>query len=136
MYREHAQKLLHSGHAYRCFCTSERLKTLGKDRQLQGLPPDYDRTCTHISSEESDDRASKGEAHVVRLKVPAAYPDMKDLVYKTIRFKAATEVEKLSAGFEDPVLLKSDGFPTYHLANVVDDHYMEITHVIRGVVRL
>lgn len=87
-----------------------------------------------MSTEESEERASKGEAHVIRLKVPDMYPDMKDLVHKTIRFKAPTEKEKLYPGFEDPVLLKSDGFPTYHLANVVDDYHMKITHVIRGEV--
>ncbi|CZS99322.1 hypothetical protein WAI453_008225 [Rhynchosporium graminicola] len=144
LYREHAGKLLESGNAYRCFCTQERLHTLAQHRATLGLPPDYDGTCRHISREESDDRAYKGEAHVVRLKAPDKYPVHNDLVYGVIRQRgsaaAHSTLRPLAAGkgpgafgnLDDPVLLKTDGFPTYHLANVVDDHLMEITHVIRG----
>jgi glutamyl-tRNA synthetase len=128
LYQEHAGKLLHSGHAYRCFCTSERLAALAKSRAEQNLSTDYDRTCAGISTEESDERASKGEPHVVRLKVPDVYPEFYDLVYK----KVGETTRRPDDGYEDPVLLKSDGLPTYHLANVVDDHHMKITHVIRG----
>jgi len=83
---------------------------------------------------ESDDRAAKGEMHVIRLKVPDVYPEFIDQVYGVVRQRKGTMPGAKS--YEDPVLLKSDGFPTYHLANVVDDHLMEITHVIRGSVSI
>jgi len=140
LYREHAEKLLESGNAYRCFCTPDRLFNLAQHRAKLGLPPDYDRACTHVPKDESDDRASKGESHVVRLKVPDRYPVYNDLVYGLVRQRGDFTSIPRSQGkglgafgsFDDPILLKSDGFPTYHLANVVDDHLMEITHVIRG----
>ena len=142
LYRNHAEKLLDSGSAYRCFCTPERLRTLAEYQSKLGLPADYDRACAHIPKEESDDRAAKGEAHVVRLKVPADKNKLmfRDLVYGLIRPKdtAKRDIKAQSSAltlFDDPILLKSDGFPTYHLANVVDDHLMKITHVIRGSVR-
>jgi hypothetical protein len=131
--------LLQSGNAYRCFCTQERLNTLAQFRSKLGLPPDYDRTCAHIPKEESDDRAAQGEAHVVRLLVPDQYPPFNDLVYGLVRqrrdltTKPRTQAS-VHGSYDDPILLKSDGFPTYHLANVVDDHLMNITHVIRGSV--
>ncbi|KAI9742008.1 MAG: Glutamate--tRNA ligase mitochondrial [Cirrosporium novae-zelandiae] len=134
LYREHAEKLLESGHAYRCFCSTERLHNLAKERSKLGLPTEYDRTCEGISTEESSERAAKGESFTIRLKVPAKYPDFTDLVYGKIGRGHNTPVHYKfgQAAYEDPVLLKSDGQPTYHLANVVDDHHMEITHVIRA----
>lgn len=136
IYQDHAERLLSSGDAYRCFCSSERLHTLAAHRQSLGQPLDYDRACAHIPREESDDRAAKGEAHVVRLKAPEQYPAYEDLVYGLIRQKQDIRTRVKGPlypySYEDPVLLKSDGFPTYHLASVVDDHLMEITHVIRG----
>ena len=107
------------------------------ERTKQGLPSEYDRTCANISSEEADERSAKGEPHIVRLKVPNVAPIYHDLVYGKIgQQKKTKEPRSLHAhsSYEDPVLIKSDGLPTYHLANVVDDHYMEITHVIRAVV--
>jgi glutamyl-tRNA synthetase len=86
----------------------------------------YDRTCSYLPAEQSEDRSSKGESHVIRFKVPSLFPAFKDLVNGSILQGRPTIV--------DPVILKSDGFPTYHLANVVDDRFMEITHVIRGAV--
>jgi glutamyl-tRNA synthetase len=131
IYQEHAQKLLDSGNAYRCFCSTERLNALAEHRHKLGIATDYDRTCASISQEESDDRASKGEKHTIRLKVPDQYPTYKDLIYGTFRpLKKRGHVTE--DAYEDPILLKSDGLPTYHLANVVDDHLMQITHVIRG----
>jgi glutamyl-tRNA synthetase len=131
VYQEHAQKLLDSGNAYRCFCSTERLNALAEHRHKLGIATDYDRTCASIPQEESDDRASKGESHTIRLKVPDQYPSYKDLIYGTFRpLKQRGHVTETS--YEDPILLKSDGLPTYHLANVVDDHLMKITHVIRG----
>jgi len=143
LYRDHAEKLLPTGNAYRCFCTPERLHTLAEYQSKLGLPADYDRTCAHIPKEESDDRVAKGEAHVVRLKVPDEKNSLvfRDLVYGLIRPKNTAKRDQKAQSsaltlFDDPVLLKSDGFPTYHLANVVDDHLMRITHVIRGSVRV
>ncbi|KAE9372324.1 hypothetical protein N431DRAFT_240036 [Stipitochalara longipes BDJ] len=139
LYRDHAEQLLDTGSAYRCFCTPERLRTLAEYQSKLGLPADYDRTCAHVPKEESDDRAAKGEAHVVRLKVPDDKNSLvfRDLVYGLIRPKNTAKRDQKAQSstltlFDDPVLLKSDGFPTYHLANVVDDHLMRITHVIRG----
>jgi glutamyl-tRNA synthetase len=85
--------------------------------------------------EESDDRASKGDSHVIRHLVPKKYPIFKDLVYGLVRQRKVLASKPTDKLFDDPILLKSDGFPTYHLANVVDDHMMNITHVIRGSVR-
>ncbi|KAF1938436.1 glutamyl-tRNA synthetase [Clathrospora elynae] len=131
IYKEHAQSLLASGNAYRCFCSAERLNHLAEHRHKLGIATDYDRTCASIAKEESDDRAHNGESHTVRLKVPDQYPTYKDLIYGTFRpLKKRGHVTETS--YEDPILLKSDGLPTYHLANVVDDHLMKITHVIRG----
>lgn len=130
MYREHAQNLLDSGHGYRCFCTAQRLNELAQHRASLGLATDYDRTCADIPKEESDDRAVKGEEHVIRLRVPDTYPKYTDLIYGD--FKALKPGRRGEEAYEDPILLKSDGLPTYHLANVVDDHHMKITHVIRG----
>lgn len=131
LYQEHAHKLLENGHAYRCFCSSERLNALAQQRHKMGMATDYDRTCAGIPKEEADDRAAKGESHVVRLRVPEQYPAYKDLVYGAFKpLKRRGHV--VETAYEDPILLKSDGLPTYHLANVVDDHHMKITHVIRG----
>lgn len=131
LYQEHAHKLLENGHAYRCFCSAERLNALAEQRHKMGMATDYDRTCADIPKEESEDRASKGESHVIRLRVPDQYPNYNDLVYGKFKpLKRRGHV--VETAYEDPILLKSDGLPTYHLANVVDDHHMKITHVIRG----
>ncbi|MCJ1388184.1 Glutamate--tRNA ligase mitochondrial [Xylographa bjoerkii] len=134
LYKEHATKLLISRHAYRCFCTQDRLNSLARERNKLGLPTDYDRTCMSITEEESNHRAHHGEPHVVRLVTPAQYPEYNDLVYGLVG-KPNGQCRGLAnqTGFEDPILMKTDGSPTYHLANVVDDHNMKITHVIRGV---
>ena len=137
MYQNHAEKLLRSGHAYRCFCSTGRLNSLAKERNGLGLPNDYDRTCISIPIGESEERASIGEQHVVRLKFPEVPPVYIDLVYGVVgqrKSKEGSKAPRPQLSFEDPVLIKSDGHPTYHLANVVDDHQMGITHVIRAVV--
>ncbi|KAL4807609.1 hypothetical protein BDV18DRAFT_135657 [Aspergillus unguis] len=132
IYRKHTHELIEDGHAYRCFCSAERLDTHARHRSQAGLPPGYDRKCAELSSEESAERASKGESHVVRLKVEG-YPIFEDLVYgKTGQNRSPNKLDLIERVYDDPILLKSDGHPTYHLANVVDDHLMEITHVIRG----
>ena len=136
MYQTHARHLLDTGHAYRCFCSAQRLDELARMRNQLGLPTDYDRTCAGISKEESDKRASDHQSHTIRLKVPDTYPQYDDLVYGRVggARQLGRKLTHAQQSFEDPVLLKSDGLPTYHLANVVDDHLMEITHVVRAVV--
>jgi len=126
-YKKYAQELLGSGRAYRCFCTPERIEKVRKEREAARSPETgYDRLCREIPREEAERRAQSGEAHTVRLKIPLG---------ETTRFRdyLLGEIEwKNDDVNPDPVLLKSDGFPTYHLANVVDDHLMEISHVLRA----
>ena len=136
LYREHAGVLLERGHAYPCFCSAERLAALRKQQAVAGGSAMYDRACSHIPPHESAARVKAGEAHVVRLRVHSigrggssgdASPSsllLTDDVLGHVRF-ALKDVD-------DTVLLKSDGWPTYHLASVIDDHAMEISHVIRG----
>lgn len=129
IYRRHADVLLERGRAYRCFCTAERLGELREDQKLAKLPPGYDGRCRKLAAEEgaarAAARAAAGEVHVVRLAMPR-----EGTTVFTDRLRGPLEFE--NAKIDDQVLLKSDGFPTYHLANVVDDHLMEITHVLRG----
>ncbi|MBM3381944.1 MAG: glutamate--tRNA ligase [Betaproteobacteria bacterium] len=125
LYREYAQVLLDKGHAYRCFCSGERLESVRKERMAQKLQGGYDRQCRNLSAEESALRAKNGESFTIRMKMP--------LTGKTIFNDGLRgDLEFENDGIDDQVLLKSDGFPTYHLANVVDDHEMQISHVIRG----
>lgn len=134
IYRDHAARLLDSKHVYRCFCSSERLQTLNRSRHEKGLPLGYDRKCAHISLDESNDRAHRAEVHVVRLRAPDKYPPWHDFVYGNTG-KAGKEARKNlidEVVYDDPIMIKSDGHPTYHLANVVDDHLMKVSHVIRG----
>ncbi|KAG5919755.1 hypothetical protein E4U61_000596 [Claviceps capensis] len=124
IYKSHVQTLLDRGHAYRCFCTSEQLENQKRELHEAGKSTAYPGTCRAVDTTEADMRASRGDAHVVRLKGDTfGRPNFCDAVYGPFQ-KAHAE--------EDFVLLKSDGFPTYHLACVVDDHLMKITHVIRG----
>ena len=113
------------------------MNSLAKQRVDLGLPSDYDRTCISIPAGESEERAAKGEQHVVRLRLPEVPPPYTDLVYGVVgrcKDKEGAQAPRLQLSFEDPVLIKSDGHPTYHLANVVDDHQMRITHVVSAVV--
>jgi glutamyl-tRNA synthetase len=137
IYQEYAQKLLETGHGYRCFCSAERLDQMRADQQANHQPPRYDRLCRHLSKEESDRRAAAGERYVIRQAIPSKdFPDGPSLpeggvvtLHDLIHDGVTINVEEL----DDHVLLKSDGYPTYQLANVIDDHLMEITHVLRGV---
>src|SRR5437588_6008751 len=125
IYQQAASELLQSGTAYRCFCTPERLEQMRAEQRARHEPERYDRRCRAIPREESDRRAAAGERFVVRQAMPtggATTPQ--DLVTGTVTFRNDT--------LDDHVLLKSDGFPTYHLAFAVDDHGMRISHVIRG----
>lgn len=112
------------GHAYRCFCTSERLTNLRTSQTRNGEATMYDRACLGLAPEEIEARVARGEPHTVRLKIPDGKTVVKDLLRGYVQFE--------HAGIDDQVLMKSDGYPTYHLANVVDDHLMGISHVIRG----
>lgn len=125
LYKENAERLIESGHAYRCFCTSERLTVLRENQEKNKLQLGYDRKCRSLSGEESGGLLSKGMPHVIRLKIPE---NRKVVFHDAIR----GPIEYSSDVLDDLVLLKTDGFPTYHLANVVDDHFMAITHVLRG----
>jgi glutamyl-tRNA synthetase len=125
IYRRYADELLANGHAFRCFCTPERLEEMRAAQRAAGIPQKYDGHCLQLSPEESGRRAAAGEPFVVRMKVPASgVCIVQDLARGPVPFDYAT--------VDMQVLLKSDGLPTYHLANVVDDHLMEITHVVRG----
>lgn len=132
IYAQYARQLLDLGHTYRCFCTKDRLDALSQSAKAL-FPPSlasYDRKCSHLSRDESDERAAKGESFVIRLKCPDQYPRFDDLLHGNINLQ--TQVNPFEKRYDDPVLVKSDGLPTYHLANVIDDHLMKITHVIRG----
>jgi glutamyl-tRNA synthetase len=125
VYEEHVKSLLDAGKAYRCFCMPERLQAMRKEQEKRRLSLKYDRTCLRLSSAQVEDNLKRGTPFVIRMMIPDA---------RTVRFNDIIrgEVEIHSDQLDDQVLLKSDGFPTYHLANVVDDHLMGITHVIRG----
>ena len=127
VYQNHANKLIEKGKAYRCFCTKERLDRMRATAKRRRLPLAYDGKCRHLSREESEARAASGEPHTVRLMVDAL--DGNSMAVSDV---LRGDVVFASDAIDDQVLLKSDGFPTYHLASVVDDHLMGITHVIRG----
>ncbi|MFH1533905.1 MAG: glutamate--tRNA ligase [Nitrospirota bacterium] len=124
IYKEHAQKLIDSGHAYRCFCSKERLDEMREKQMQRKQATMYDRKCADLPESEVKAKMEAGESFVIRQKMPYTTIKFKDLVRGNVQFDGKT--------VDDSVLMKSDGFPTYHLANVVDDHLMEITHVIRG----
>lgn len=124
-YKDHVGTLLEKGEAYRCFCTEERLQKVRIQQQAEKKTAGYDRHCRDLDPSDSRNRAAAGEPHVVRLKVPLEGPI-------TFVDKMRGEITRDAKETDDQVLLKSDGLPTYHLANVVDDHLMEITHVIRA----
>ncbi len=123
IYREHVERLIQAGDAYRCFCTKERLDEM---RAAQGADlVGYDRFCRDIPADESKKRADAGETFVVRMKIPLSG---ECLINDLLR----GEIRKDWTTVDDQIIMKSDNFPTYHLANVVDDHLMGISHVIRG----
>ena len=124
-YREYCQKLLDSGHAYKCFATPEELKEMREINAKLGKKIGYDRRYRNLTPEEVKEREDAGLSYVVRLKMPLSG----ECVYEDA---IKGRITCPWADVDDQVLMKSDGFPTYHLANVVDDHLMKITHVIRG----
>lgn len=125
IYREHAEQLVREGKAYHAFDTPEELEEMKAALEKQRLMPKYDRRALRLTPEEIRRKLADGVPTVIRLKVP---DDTSIVLDDTIRGR----VEFQSAMIDDQVLLKSDGYPTYHLANVVDDHLMGVTHVIRG----
>ncbi len=124
LYKQYAEELIEKGHAYYCFCSSERLDQVRKERQAAGLPPMYDRHCRSLDPEVAKARAAT-EPHVIRMKIP----DHEQIITEdAIRGQIIFQSDVI----DDQVLMKSDGYPTYHLAVVVDDHLMNITHMVRA----
>ncbi len=125
IYRQKAAELVKAGKAYHCFCSKERLKKLRADQRAAKKLPRYDRHCLELSADEVKARLEAGEPSVIRLKVPRD---------QTVAFADLIrgQIKVASNELDDQVLLKSDGFPTYHLAVVVDDHLMKISHIMRG----
>ena len=125
IYKEHADQLLRAGKAYYAFDTPEELDEMRKMQEKMRIPPKYDRRALKLTAEEVQQKLDAGSPAVLRMKVPEATAIVIDDIVRG-------RVEFSSDRLDDQVLLKSDGYPTYHLANVVDDHLMGITHVIRG----
>jgi len=125
IYREHVDWLLAGGHAYRAFETAEELDAMRLEQQRRGIDPGYDGRGRDLDPAEQRRRAEAGEPHVVRLRTP-------DDGHTTFHDLLRGDVSVPNAEIRDAVLLKSDGYPTYHLANVIDDHLMGITHVVRA----
>ncbi len=125
LYKEYAEKLVEKGEAYYCFCTSERLQKLRERQVAMKQAPGYDGHCRKLTEEEIKAKLEAGEPYTIRLKMPY---EGETIVNDQLRGEIRFENSKI----DDQVLLKSDGFPTYHLANIVDDHLMGITHVIRA----
>ena len=125
LYKEYAEKLVESGHAYYCFCDKERLDRVRHECEVQKLPPKYDKHCMSLTSEEIRAKLDAGVPYVIRQNMPVSgTTSFDDAVFGRITVENST--------LDDQILLKSDGMPTYNFANVVDDHLMGITHVIRG----
>ncbi|MFQ5615103.1 MAG: glutamate--tRNA ligase [Anaerolineales bacterium] len=126
IYQKYARQLAESGHAYYCFCTPQRLHELRQDQQKKKMQPRYDGLCRGLTPEEADTRIAAGESHVVRFKMPRRGTTT---VTDAIRGDITVENRTL----DDYIIVKSDGLALYHLAVVVDDHLMKITHVFRTV---
>jgi glutamyl-tRNA synthetase len=124
-YLEHAQRLVKEGNAYHCFCTPQRIEEVRQRQIAMKLSPSYDRHCRDLPPSEVERRRAAGETSVIRMKVPLAG----EMTFEDLIRGKVTIVYKV---LDDQVILKSDGFPTYHLAVVIDDHLMKISHVIRG----
>lgn len=125
IYKKYVDELIEKGHAYYCFCSKDRLDKLRDEQKVKGLVPKYDGFCKNIPLEEAKKRVENGEEHVVRLKLPH---DVDIKFHDLVRGDIVINTNDI----DDQVLLKSDGFPTYHMAVVVDDHLMKVTHIVRG----
>jgi len=125
LYTEAAQRLLERGAAYKCYCSPERLDDMRKEQQRRRQPPGYDRRCRDLTTKEKAEYEAQGITPVVRFKMPLKQTiTFEDLIRGEVTFEAAI--------IDDFVILKSDGYPTYHLASVVDDTEMRISHVLRA----
>lgn len=125
IYIEYAKKLIEKGEAYYCFCTKERLDAMREEAEAAKQTPKYDKHCSHLSKEEIEESLSKGIPYVIRQNNPTeGKTTFTDVIYG--------EISVDNSELEDMILIKSDGLPTYNFANVVDDHLMGITHVVRG----
>ncbi|MCK4368692.1 MAG: glutamate--tRNA ligase [Dehalococcoidales bacterium] len=125
IYKETAERLISQGDAYHCYCSPQRLEEMRAEQVRRKQPPGYDRHCRDLTPEERAKKEAEGIVPVVRFKVPLeGRTRFNDLIYGDVVFENNT--------LDDFILLKSDGYPTYHLANVVDDHAMEVSHVIRA----
>ncbi|HEU4760364.1 MAG TPA: glutamate--tRNA ligase [Dehalococcoidia bacterium] len=125
LYQRYAEQLLQDGHAYRCYCSPERLEEVRQRQQRAKAPPKYDRRCRDLPEDERQRQEAQGVTPVVRFRTPLTGETIfHDIVRGAVTFQNDT--------LDDFVLLKSDGYPTYHLASIVDDHLMEISHVLRG----
>ena len=125
IYKKYVDELIKNDYAYFCFCSQERLNEMRKEQQAQKIAPMYDGKCRGLDKKEIQRLLDKKTPFVVRLKVPKdGFTEFDDLIYGKIKIANRT--------IDDQVIMKSDGFPTYHLANVIDDHLMEISHTIRG----
>ncbi|MGA7160544.1 MAG: glutamate--tRNA ligase [Bacteroidota bacterium] len=125
LYQKYAHQLVEEEKAYYCFCSAERLKEVRERQQAAKLTTSYDRHCRNLPKKEVTEKLKRGEQYVIRMKVPVEG----DLTFTDIIRGEVTIQHKV---IDDQVILKSDGYPTYHLAVVVDDHFMKISHVIRG----
>lgn len=125
IFKEYAEKLVETGHAYYCFCTKERMDKVHEEQQSKGITPTYDRHCRDLPKEEVDSLLAAGTPYVIRQKVPLEGTT-------TFHDELYGDITVPNADLDDQILLKADGMPTYNFANVVDDHLMEITHVVRG----
>lgn len=125
LYQHHADRLVKEGYAYKCYCSPERLEAIREEQRKSKKRIGYDRHCRALTPDQQSQYERQGITPVIRLKAPLeGQTTFHDMVYGTITVENAT--------LDDLVLLKSDGFPTYHLAVVVDDHHMEISHILRG----
>ncbi|TET17642.1 MAG: glutamate--tRNA ligase [Dehalococcoidia bacterium] len=125
LYREAAKRLISQGDAYYCYCSPQRLEEMRAEQVRRKQPPGYDRHCRNLSQKERAEKEAEGITPVVRFQTPlSGQTKFSDLIWGEVVFENDT--------IDDFVLLKSDGYPTYHLASVVDDHLMEITHVLRA----
>jgi glutamyl-tRNA synthetase len=125
IYQKYAGELIDNGHAYYCFCTKERLEEVRVKQEKEGKTPMYDKHCRNLSMDEIMKKYNSGMEKVIRMKIPE---NTKIIVHDLIRGDIGFDSNLV----DDQVIMKADGFPTYHLAAMVDDHLMEITNIVRG----
>ncbi|XP_029039907.1 probable glutamate--tRNA ligase, mitochondrial isoform X1 [Osmia bicornis bicornis] len=126
IYKEEVLKLINNQSAYYCFCTKDRLQLLRREAIKCGQVPRYDNRCRHLSQDEVKQKLNKGDPYCIRFKLSSGTESFDDVIYGKIEHDIASREG-------DPIIIKADGYPTYHFANVVDDHLMGISHVLRGI---